>query len=888
MKNKELIEQQIEQCLRNHIPSATVLSEATREDISCAVRQVMRDNPDIFWFSHQWEYKEGRVSFHYALEKEQSEKGMEQIKDVIKNDFRMEEVRKLTTAEQVMYVYKWIALYCRYNIHSAHNQTIYSVFVYRNSVCTGIAKAAQYLLQLLGIESRLIFGKMDNSEADSRHCWLTVKVDEKWYHLDPTFAMPETEKILRESGTEPTVGADSLFYNFFCTDTSAIRQSRTIEEEELLPHCDGNIGYTRYQDIDVAPSRNGNAGGLGCLLSDSGSTSEIYLAHNQDKHCRRQSVAKVFKNDPDHELLRKELAVASENTIRHILHATNADFNKGILYIEQATPLAAILASNYFKLTLDDFCLLILDVIAGLEELLAHGIVYRDIHLNNIYLTDDVENGRNLYKLGDFGSCTFTGKAEKYAGMTDRGGVGSKWYMAPETIRENLFDERSAVYVTGMMAYHLLNNLYPPLWLEYGERAHNLRMNRVRIPRPSLLMKPEYSNLDFPFLPKAISYEPSDRYESLDAFKTNILDFICGHQQGGNLLLISGGRFSSSPAQKTVEKFCSTCANPHIGVRKNIPVSYSPSAGNTRQEAEPSRSGQDAPRRTGGLLGRLRQLFTGNGDMKGESKQPQPSKVNASVFAPAETSPGDYMLVQVFLYQDGWEDAVMRKATEVDSQAIRRNFTPLSVLLKQGDTVRVCLNMCGEGVEITDEPVRELTWQGRLADCQFGVSVKDGFRASVLIGTVVVSVNGIPAGKMLFKTNVVRNPQNLYTNVECRTFHKIFISYSHKDEAQVKYIAEAYRAQGVDYFFDRHYLKAGDIYPVMIRQYIDSSDLFILCWSKNAAESEYVTLERRQALALAYPQVDPEKATLTIHPISIKPHAEYPEDMATVYNFEEV
>lgn len=274
--------------------------------------------------------------------------------------------------------------------------------------------------------------------------------------------------------------------------------------------------------------------------------------------------------------------------------------------------------------------------------------------------------------------------------------------------------------------------------------------------------------------------------------------------------------------------------------------------------------------------------------MKGESKQPQPSKVNASVFAPAETSPGDYMLVQVFLYQDGWEDAVMCKATEVDSQAIRRNFTPLSVLLKQGDTVRVCLNMCGEGVEITDEPVRELTWQGSLADCQFGVSVKDGFRASVLIGTVVVSVNGIPAGKMLFKTNVVRNPQNLYTNVECRTFHKIFISYSHKDEARVKYIAEAYRAQGVDYFFDRHYLKAGDIYPVMIRQYIDSSDLFILCWSKNAAESEYVTLERRQALALAYPQVDPEKATLTIHPISIKPHAEYPEDMATVYNFEEV
>ena len=121
-----------------------------------------------------------------------------------------------------------------------------------------------------------------------------------------------------------------------------------------------------------------------------------------------------------------------------------------------------------------------------------------------------------------------------------------------------------------------------------------------------------------------------------------------------------------------------------------------------------------------------------------------------------------------------------------------------------------------------------------------------------------------------------------------RSFHKIFISYSHKDEHRVKYIAEAYRAQGVDYFFDRHYLKGGDVYPIKIREYIDSADLFILCWSKNAAESDYVTLERRQALALAYPQVDMEKASITIHPISIEPRAEYPKDMNEVYNFEEV
>ena len=104
----------------------------------------------------------------------------------------------------------------------------------------------------------------------------------------------------------------------------------------------------------------------------------------------------------------------------------------------------------------------------------------------------------------------------------------------------------------------------------------------------------------------------------------------------------------------------------------------------------------------------------------------------------------------------------------------------------------------------------------------------------------------------------------------------------------MKFFAKAFQAQGVDYFFDRHYLKAGDVYPLMIKEYINSADLFILCWSKNAAESDYVTFERRHALELAYPQVDMEKATITIHPISIEPRAEYPEDMTEVYNFEEV
>ena len=122
-------------------------------------------------------------------------------------------------------------------------------------------------------------------------------------------------------------------------------------------------------------------------------------------------------------------------------------------------------------------------------------------------------------------------------------------------------------------------------------------------------------------------------------------------------------------------------------------------------------------------------------------------------------------------------------------------------------------------------------------------------------------------------------PASQYINIA-------FISYSHKDESTVKYFAKAFQAQGVDYVFDRHYLKAGDVYPLKIKEYINSADLFILCWSENAAQSEYVEKERKAALELAYPNFRPrEDAQISIKPYNIQPYATPPKDMIEHYHF---
>lgn len=981
----------IEKAIRNHESEVWLVTRTTDYDVYLSVKNVMRKNPDIFWFSHQWCYSqaEAMVRFRYAIDKEHSDKIQARIDDVVQNDFKLDYVCTLSVREQVMYVYKWIALYCNYNIHSAHNQTIYSVFVQRHSVCTGIAKAAQYLLKLLGIESRLVFGKMNNSEKDSRHCWLIVNIEGLWFHLDPTFALTETEHLLRQCGVKPLQGDDCLFYNFFCVDTATIKLSRTIEEEELLPECNGNVDYATLQNITVYPSRNGRQSGLGCLLSDVGTTANIYLAHDKWKS---RSVAKVFKDDSTHELLRKELIIMRECAgSPNLLRATDVDFDKGILYMEQATPLAELLASHYYKLTVKGFCNLLIDVASGLKDLLCHGIIYRDIHINNIYLWTDSLFGTSAYKLGDFGSCAFTDRSGKYAGLTERGGVGSKWYMAPETFSGMVFDERSAVYGVGMIAYYLLNDLYPPFWREYGGDSLGIRMQSLRVPIPSKLQEKDFGQLRMDFIFLSLNYSPSERYQTL----SELIDAINECKLANpDRLLIEGGEFKASVKERKSETFCSTCVtnpsvivsngesdvaifdydgeshsdvllvdsnadgsidsfdaedtssqindfattcggfwNNHDGLtsedagafdvplqervddfattsvgpfpesavpyddnmqQNRISETYIPLLSNTffsRNLTERSVCSAPNNHSSKGIFGKIKNRIFGKTDTTASATTTDSAsfaeKVNSSIFAPSETKRGDFMLVQVFLYRDDEERVVTCKAAEVDPDAHRQNYTPLSVKLKVGDRVKAKLTMSGKDMEV-DESIQEMIWQGHYTDCQFGVFVPEDYRPSSMIGTVMLTVNDIPCGRMMFKTKIVSQPQKLYAKIESKAFQKIFISYSHKDESTVKFFAKAFQAQGVDYFFDRHYLKAGDVYPLMIKEYINSADLFILCWSKNAAESDYVTFERRHALELAYPQVDMEKATITIHPISIEPHADYPSDMKEVYNFEEI
>ena len=269
-----------------------------------------------------------------------------------------------------------------------------------------------------------------------------------------------------------------------------------------------------------------------------------------------------------------------------------------------------------------------------------------------------------------------------------------------------------------------------------------------------------------------------------------------------------------------------------------------------------------------------------------KNKKAEDDQVFGSVFAPSEVKTKSHMLIQVFLHLVEEEHKVERLAMKSDPKAERRDYIPLQTRLRRGDAVDIELNVFGETLLLNKK--RTVRWQGSFTKCSFDYLVPSTLGIDELSCEINLYVNGALIGDMRFITTIMERPRKLNAEIKSRKFERIFISYAHQDAPRVKDFALAYKAQGVDYFYDRHKLGAGDVFEEKIMQYIDSADLFILCWSENAAKSDYVRKERKRAMQHAYPQKNHQDATLKIYPISIEPRATLPEDMIEIYNFEEV
>lgn len=259
----------------------------------------------------------------------------------------------------------------------------------------------------------------------------------------------------------------------------------------------------------------------------------------------------------------------------------------------------------------------------------------------------------------------------------------------------------------------------------------------------------------------------------------------------------------------------------------------------------------------------------------------RPTKVHSAVYAPSEVNRDEFVIVQIYVYQSGDEDKVAKVASEVDEDATRRNYVPLTNIVKKRDKIKILFRSYTKSIEI-EESSYERIWTNELFKHEFVVYVPENFSKSNFLCSVNILINDVPVGDMKFKINVVDyKPRRLWAEIKSNGYKKSFISYSHADAEKVRFLAEGFKIQGIDYFFDEHSLRTGDNFPKEIDEYISSCDVFVLCWSQNAKTSDWV----RRECNLALQRYEQESDNLKIYPISIIPKADLPNAFQKKFHF---
>lgn len=135
-----------------------------------------------------------------------------------------------TEYDKIKYVFEYLVNTVDYDINAPDNQNIYSALVGKMSVCAGYSRAAQFLLQCLGIECIYVTGEIKNQGP---HAWNIVKCDGQYYQMDVTFGDPVFLKA--ESGE--TLPEKSINYDYLCCSDAEIMKNHTTDRQASYPPC---------------------------------------------------------------------------------------------------------------------------------------------------------------------------------------------------------------------------------------------------------------------------------------------------------------------------------------------------------------------------------------------------------------------------------------------------------------------------------------------------------------------------------------------------------------------------------------------------------------------------------------------------------------------------
>ncbi len=215
-------------------------------DANEILEDVLKDFPEIFWCDSQvtstsyemrWGgggYTELRPEYNCTVsEKEKRKAEIDQAVNACLAQVNPE----ASDYEKILYVYEYIVNTVDYDLAASDNQNIYSVFALKRSVCAGYSKAAQYLLERLGVFCTYVTGTAKGQE----HAWNLVQCEGEYCYLDVTWGDPVYQQEEGESMPEDA----GVAYDYMCCDDAEIFRTHTLDESVSMPEC-ATMAYNYY------------------------------------------------------------------------------------------------------------------------------------------------------------------------------------------------------------------------------------------------------------------------------------------------------------------------------------------------------------------------------------------------------------------------------------------------------------------------------------------------------------------------------------------------------------------------------------------------------------------------------------------------------------------
>jgi Tfp pilus assembly protein PilF len=264
-------------------------------------------------------------------------------------------------------------------------------------------------------------------------------------------------------------------------------------------------------------------------------------------------------------------------------------------------------------------------------------------------------------------------------------------------------------------------------------------------------------------------------------------------------------------------------------------------------------------------------------------RKPERSPVDCTVFAPDRVERERTRLLQVFLHAPEARKEAERAANHFDPEATERGHRSLVLDAPIG-------TIFAFDVEIEGFVIRERTdtllWTGKPQAATFQFAVPKGCELGQHAGTVRISQDGAPVGRIAFQIEVVCDARDASqeprpVGKQARHYHACFCSYSSLDRAEMLKRAQGIRATGLETFIDVLALRPGDMWNPKIFEAIDESDLFVVIWSTNARDSEWVKKESQYALRHYMEHGSPDFVPI---PVEGPPIASVPQDLQA-YHF---